>query len=131
MQPIDKAISSLMSLATPQSQLQLGYRSTGASDRYLIVSLQGGRWLSIDRQDRNRAYLLNKQPLMSKQPLIVELQTGGLAMVENYSASRLDIRPATDGEYPLERSGKILIKGGILADVAGTPSAVAAPSGLA
>jgi len=131
MQPVDKAISSLMSLATPQSQLQLAYRTAGASDRYLIVSLQGGRWLSIDRQDRNRAYLLNKQPLTTKQPLLVELQTGGLAMVENYNASKLDIRPATDGEYPLERSGKVLVKGGSLTDISGTPGAFAAPGAIA
>jgi len=129
--PVDKAITSLLSLATPQSQLQLAYRSAGPSDRYLIVSLQGGRWLSIDRQDRNKAYLLNRQSLTTKQPLIVELQTGGLAMLENYNASRLDIRPATDGEYPLERSGKIFVKGGVLADIAGTPSAVAAPIAIA
>ena len=131
MLPVDKAISSLMSLATPQSQLKLATRTPGPDDRYLIISLQGGRWLSIDRQDRNRAYLLNKQPFFARQPLIVELKEGGLAMLENYSASRLDVRPATDGEYPLERSGKILVKGGVLADIAGTPSAVAAPNIIA
>jgi len=131
MQPVDKAIGSLISLATPQSQLQLTYRSAGASDRYLIVSLQGGRWLSIDRQDRNKVYLLNKHSLTTKQPLIVEPKDGGLAMVENYSASKLDVRPAMDGEYPLERSGKILVKGGVLADIAGTRGAFAAPTGIA
>jgi hypothetical protein len=131
MLPLDKSISSLMSLSTPQSQLQVAYRSAGAADRYLLVSLQLGRWMSIDRQDRNRAYLLEKQPLMTRQPLIVELQTGGLAMIESYSAGRLNVTPAADGEYPLERSAKLVVKGGILADISGTPGAFAAPSGLA
>jgi hypothetical protein len=131
MLPIDKSISSLLSLATPQSQLKLASRMPGPDDRYLIISLQGGRWMSIDRQDRNRAYLLNKQPVLTRQPLMVELKEGGMAMLENYSASRLQISPALDGEYSLERSGKILIKGGVLADISGTPSAVAAPIAIA
>jgi hypothetical protein len=129
--PVDNAIRALLPLTTPQSQLKVASRSAGSEDRYLIVSLQGGRWMSIDRQDRNRAYLLTKHPLTPKQPVIVELQTGGMAMVENYSASRLNVVPAMDGEYPLERSGKIFVKGGVLADISGTPGAFAAPSALA
>lgn len=126
MDAVQKAISSLSALATPHSQIKLAARGANASDRYLLVALLDRRWLAIDRHDLNKAYLLNKQLLAGprNQPLVVELQGGGLAMLEEYTASSLSVQPAPDGDYPFQASGKIIVKRGQVAEVVGTPSYV-------
>ena len=129
---VNKAIGSLTSLATPQSQLKLAYRGATSQHRFLWLALQDGRWLAIDRAEANKTYLLSKRPVPATpgMPLVVELQGGELGMVENYQAYALQKTAALDGDYQLQRSGKIQVKGGKLAGVLGTPQAVAVPSGL-
>lgn len=127
---VNKAIDSLASLATPQSQLKLATRGASSQDRYLWVALQDGRWLAIDRAQDNKAYIMSKRSLPASPgvPLVVELQGGDLGMLESYHAYSLHQMAAPDGDYQLQRSGKVQIKAGKVASVVGTPSALAAIS---
>ena len=129
---VNRALESLTSLATPRSQLKLAYRGATSQDRFLWVALRDGRWLAMDRAEGNKAYLLSKRPLPAtpEMPLVVELQNGDLGLVENYQAFSLQKTIARDGEYQLQRSGRIQVSGGKVAGVSGTPQAVAAPIGL-
>lgn len=60
-----------------------------------------------------------------------ELADGGILLVENGKAFRLDLRAAPDGRYELSRSGTIAVQGGRAAAVSGQPGAVMAPIGIA
>jgi hypothetical protein len=60
-----------------------------------------------------------------------ELADGGILLVENGRAFRLDLRAAPDSLYELSRSGTITVQGGRAVAVGGRPGAVMAPIGLA
>jgi hypothetical protein len=62
---------------------------------------------------------------------VFELADGGILLVENGRAFRLDLRAAPDSLYKLSRSGTITVQGGRAVAVGGRPGAVMAPVGVA
>lgn len=69
------------------------------------------------------------QVLPSRTPdnrLVVDLRDQtSLLFLENGRAYLVRVRPAPDGQYELQRSGKLVVRNGQLQEVLGFPDAVA------
>lgn len=62
---------------------------------------------------------------VSTRRSVVELDDGGIVLVENGQPHLVGVKPAPDGEYPLLLAGRLIVKSGRAIAVEGRPAAPA------